>query len=192
MDVQDRTIRIAGVGAQPNVLQQAKLDGHGLELVQISEDRVPRFTDEIHFNKQNATMFCFDPKDPLRATNQAGELIQKFMWNPVTGEWRFVPPQQNHATVVTPKEFDDYVRGITLHERSTVAFRPFWPTWIRLNRHGLLDPYAEFDANAKMISWDAQAALQEVLERTKDGAAWTYQIDTNNNALHEMTGSHRW
>ena len=144
----------------------------------------PRFTTSLHLNSANADRFEVDPDDILN-TKSFGTPIEKFSWNPVTGEILFVFPPMQHATVQGRSPFDDYVRAIILRDRKKVLFRPFWPTWMRQT------PYDTFDEEAAMVSMDAQWHAKEMVE-SHGGAGWDIELNTSNKMLTEMTGRRNW
>lgn len=144
-----------------------------------------RFTNTVRINASNAAGFSVNPKNILETRSSSGDLIEKFSWNPVTGELLFVHPPQQHATVQGKDPFDDYVRAIVLHDHRRVLFRPFWPTWLRTS------PYAEFDDEAAAVNFDAQWHAKEMVE-AHGGANWDVEMNTNNRALAELTGRRNW
>jgi len=144
----------------------------------------PRFTLRAVPNPSNIRMFEYDPEDIL-ATRSGKDPVEKFSWNPVTGEILFVHPPQQHATAKGDADFDDYVRAIVLHRQRKVLFRPFWPTWMRRT------PYDRFDEEAAAVSFDAQWHAKEMVE-SHGGAGWDIEMNTNNRALAEMTGRRTW
>lgn len=152
--------------------------------------RRPMFEHDIKVNQSKARFWEYDEKDLLNAMYNPsgfeghGKLIEKFSWNPVTGELLLVPPPNQHAMVKGNAPFDDYVRGIILHGQKTVTFRPFWPTWQQQNSR-------EFNQDAWEVSFDAQEAAEEVLKR-HGGSGWTFQYNITNKALQDMTGRYRW
>lgn len=144
-----------------------------------------RFTLAVRINTSNVSGFNVNPKNILEAKSSTGDLVEKFSWNPVTGEILFVHPPQQHATAQGSDPFDDYVRAIVLHDRRRVLFRPFWPTWLRTT------PYAEFDEEAAAVNFDAQWHAKEMVE-AHGGAGWDIEMNTNNRALAELTGRRNW
>jgi len=144
----------------------------------------PRFTTHLELNPSNASRFEVDPKNIL-ATRSYRDPIEKFSWNPVTGEILFVTPPMLHATERGRAPFDDYVRAIVLHDRRKVLFRPFWPSWLRKT------PYDTFDEEAAAVSMDAQWHAKEMVE-AHGGAGWDIELNTNNRMLAEMTGRRHW
>ena len=144
----------------------------------------PRFTTHVRANPSNIGGFDYDREDIL-ATRSWGNPIEKFSWNPVTGEILFVHPPQQHVSAHGWAEFDDYVRAIVLHDQRKVLFRPFWPTWMRRT------PYDRFDEEAAAVSFDAQWHAKEMVE-AHGGAGWDIELNTNNAALTEMTGRRNW
>jgi hypothetical protein len=145
----------------------------------------PRFTTSARPNQSNAAGFDVDMADILATRSRNGDLIEKFSWNPVTGEILFVHRPQAHATSKGDAPFDDYVRAIVLHDRRKVLFRPFWPTWLRRT------PYDTFDEEAAAVSFDAQWHAKEMVE-AHGGRGWDIEMNTNNRALTEMTGRRNW
>ena len=169
----------AGMGADP--VMQMDL-AHATKVARGSSYR---FTTAVRINASNAAGFSVNPKDILETRSSSGDLIEKFSWNPVTGELLFVHPPQQHATVQGKDPFDDYVRAIVLHDHRRVLFRPFWPTWVRTS------PYAEFDDDAAAVNFDAQWHAKEMVE-AHGGAGWDIEMNTNNRALAELTGRRNW
>lgn len=160
-------------------------DGARSDLSRVAWDRsAPRFTTHVDLNAANASRFEVDPKNIL-ATTAYGKPIEKFSWNPVTGEILFVYPPMQHATAQGRAPFDDYVRAIILHDRRKVLFRPFWPTWMQKSA------YDTFDADAAGVSMDAQWHAKEMVE-AHGGAGWDIEINTSNKMLAEMTGRYNW
>ena len=147
--------------------------------------RARRFTNQVKLNPSNADRFNVDLDDILATTNLAGKPIEKFSWNPVTGEILFIHAPMQHATAKGASPFDDYVRGIILHKQNKVLFRPFWPTWMRKT------PYDRFDEEAAAVSFDAQWEAKEMIER-HGGRGWNIEMNTNNRQLEEMTGRRYW
>jgi hypothetical protein len=147
--------------------------------------RAQRFTNRVKLNPSNADRFNVDLDDILATTNLAGKPIEKFSWNPVTGELLLIHPLSNHASQKGASPFDDYVRGIILHKQNKVLFRPFWPTWVKKT------PYDRFDEEAAAISFDAQWQAKEMIER-HGGRGWNIEMNTNNRQLQEMTGRRNW
>jgi len=145
----------------------------------------PRFTTAVRLNQSNAAGFDVDMTDILATRSRNGDLIEKFSWNPATGEILFVHRPQAHATSKGDAPFDDYVRAIVLHDRQKVLFRPFWPTWMRRT------PYDTFDEEAAAVSFDAQWHAKEMVE-AHGGRGWDIEMNTNNRALSEMTGRRNW
>ena len=144
-----------------------------------------RLTNQVKLNSSNAARFNVDLDDLLATTSVGGKPIEKFSWNPVTGEILFIHAPQMHATAKGSSPFDDYVRGIILHDRKKVLFRPFWPTWMRKT------PYDTFDDEAAAVSFDAQWEAKEMLER-HGARGWNIEMNTNNRQLEEMTGRRNW
>jgi len=123
--------------------------------------------------------------DILEARTLSGDKIQKFSWNPRTGEFLLIHPGQLHASVKGKAPFDDYVRGIILRPQHTVAFRPFYPTWVQAH------PEYWDDDDLRTISYDAQQAAARALQ-VNGSKGWTFRYDISNADLLEMTGNHRW
>jgi hypothetical protein len=126
--------------------------------------------------------------DILKATTPVGGRptpLEKFSWNPKTGEFYFVEPGRNHSSVRTKAPFDDYVRGVILASQGLVTLRPILPTWL---------PGYPTDVNpglAKVVSVECQEACEKAL--TAHGArGWKWQINITNTLLQELTGYHRW
>lgn len=146
-------------------------------------------TTRLVVNKATANFWDYDEADILNAKLEFGDgrHMEKFCWDPVTGEWLFVQPGQNHATAVPrgKAKFDDYIRGIVLRSSRTVTFRPFWPTWRQSG------PYDSFDEEDGVVSFEAQYECEQMLRKhSKD--SWTFQYNISNKALTEMTGIARW
>jgi hypothetical protein len=145
------------------------------------------FSRTLKVNENSARYWTYDDNDILAATDHTDRRIQKFSWNPLTGEFLLIPVGQQHASVDGAAPFDDYVRGIILPERKTVTFRPFWPSWSRAS------VYADFDEENAELSFEAQEACERTL-KAHGGQGWTYQYNITNNKLEEMTGVYakRW
>jgi len=154
------------------------------------------FVNDIHVNEATARWWNYDPKDILAATYgvilvdpSEGKPMQKFSWEPITGEWLFVPPGQNHAMSKGRAPFDDYVRAIVHPAKKLVSFRPFWPTWMQkgMGRDGAMDE------DAIEVSFDAQEACEAALRR-HGGAGWEFEYNATNMSLERLTGvpSSRW
>lgn len=143
-----------------------------------------RFTKQLKLDPSKIRNWNVDENDILSATTIGGKPLEKFSWNPKTGEFLLVWPGQNHASASGSAPFDDYVRGIILPGRK-VTFRPFWPTWLRRG------PYDTFDEEASMVSWDAQYAAREMIEAHSKGGQ-SYRVNVTNKQLEEMTGRTRW
>ena len=146
--------------------------------------RAQRFTNQVKLNAANAARFNVDLDDILATTSVGGNPIEKFSWNPVTGEILFIHAPQQHATAKGSSPFDDYVRAIILRKQKKVLFRPFWPTWMRKST------YDTFDEEAGMVSFDAQWEAKEMVER-HGGRGWNIEMNTNNRQLQEISGR-RW
>lgn len=152
--------------------------------------RAPRFTHEMRLGQPNLKYWTVDENDILNAVYapsgepEQGKVLEKFSWNPVTGEFLLVTPGQQHASLDGKAPFDDYVRGIILHSRKEVTFRPFWPTWQQNDR------YSSFDEDASEVSFDAQFACQEMLEH-HGARGWSFQMNITNVKLEELTGTYR-
>jgi len=144
----------------------------------------PHFTNQVRLNQSRSRNFIFDPENILDTKDSSG-YIEKFSWNPVTGELLLIHPPQQHASIQGDAPFDDYVRAIILRNQKKVLFRPFWPTWMRKSL------YDSFDQEAAAVSFDAQWQAKEMVE-AHGGQNWEIEMNTNNKALAEMTGRRNW
>lgn len=128
--------------------------------------------------------------DILEAKYQGESLPEKFSWNPVTGEFLFV--RGHHSDVKGKAPFDDYVRGIILHDRKLVAFRPFYPSWMQ-SRSEVQQFHEESpdEGGLREVSFDAQYACERAL-KGNGSKSWTFQYNITNRSLEEMTGRHQW
>jgi len=149
------------------------------------EARSVHLTTRMVLNDSNARNWNVDENDILSSTTLDGKHMEKFSWNPKTGEFLFIWPSQNHATAKGNAPFDDYVRGIVLWKQKTVTFRPFWPTWMRRTA------YDEFDEDAAIVSFDAQYNAQDMLKK-HSAPGWNFRVNITNRQLEEVTGRGRW
>ena len=135
----------------------------------------------------NPNFWIFDKSDILDAKEEFGNQshLEKFSWNPVTGEFLLISPGQQHTTVRGKAPFDDYIRGIILRSRKTVAFRTWWPSWVRSS------PYDDMDAAAFDLNYDGMEACEAMLKK-HGGTGWTYQYNIDNRQLQQLTGIRRW
>ncbi len=117
--------------------------------------------------------------------------LQKFSWNPITGEFLLVR-YGFHSDVKGKAPFDDYVRGIVFHDKKRVTFRPFYPTWMQ-NRSEVQQFHEESpdEGGLEEVSFDAQYACEQAL-KANGSKGWTFQYNITNRDLEEMTGKHRW
>lgn len=126
----------------------------------------------------------------LDAVHGDGKRLVKFSWEPRTGETLLIPPGQQHASVEGEHPFDDYLRGIVLHEQRIIALRPYWPASARAS------VYAGFGPDDAERSYDAQAACERALLQAHPAnpSEWTYRYNITNPALEELTGipAGRW
>jgi len=156
------------------------------ELEKDARYRHPEFVETIVINPDNAEHWRI-ADDILESETLNGAQVEKFSWDPLTGEFLFVYPGQHHSSLKTSKPFDDYVRGIVLPAQKTVAFRPFWPSWIQNDPGALRDPeIANFET-----SYDAQDAAQKALVGN-GSSGWDFKFDMTNAGLTNMTGNPRW
>jgi hypothetical protein len=143
------------------------------------------YSHEVH--PLNPTHWTWE-HDILRATTPVGGRptpLEKFSWNPKTGEFVFINPGQNHSSARTKDPFDDYVRGVILADRGLITLRPVMPTWL---------PGYPTEINprlAKVVSVECQEACQKALE-LHGSKGWRWQINITNVLLEELTGYHRW
>lgn len=143
-------------------------------------------TDQVQTHPPNAERFTFDLNSLLSTTDLSGRPIEKFSWNPVSGEILFIHAPMQHKTESGSAPFEDHVRAIILHSHRRVLFRPFWPLWMQAE-----GPYSVFDAAAGMISFRAQCQAMSMLRR-RGGTGWDYELNTNNPRLEELTGRRGW
>lgn len=142
----------------------------------------PSFSSYVY--PQNGKYWVWE-KDILKATEMYGTgKLQKFSWDPRSGDFYFVPVGQQHATVQMKAPFDDHVRGIILHNQGLVTLRPLWPSWAQ-------EPGRYSDDEVAGISFDAQHACKRALE-LHGSEGWKWQMNISNRDLEEMTGTHRW
>ena len=121
-------------------------------------------------------------EDILAATTLTGRPLERFSWNPVTGEFLFIYPGQQHASARGQFPFDDYVRGLVFPDRHLVTLRPVVPTWTdKLSMEEIRD-----------FSFDAQSRTRDVLKSHGGAKGWTFQFNINNKDLEAMTGRSRW
>lgn len=146
----------------------------------------PGFSRKI--DPSNAEHWRWD-EDILLAKMVNGMPLQKFSWNPVTGEFLFVSGG-NHASARGKAPFDDYVRGIILPQQKKVTFRPFYPTWMQ-DRSTVQQFHEDGEGGVEEVSYDAQQAAEKAL-KASGSRGWTFQYNINNRLLEEMTGNHRW
>ena len=158
--------------------QEAEMEFQHLASHNLIGRRHPPFTSRIH--PMNGTFWVWDD-DILRATEKHGmrSKLVKFSWDPRTGDFYFVPVGQQHSSVKMNAPFDDYVRGIILHDRNLVSFRPIWPSW------------AHDDDDMELLNFDAQHSCKSALEEN-GSTGWNWQFNVTNQILEEMTGNHRW
>lgn len=149
------------------------------------EARSVRLTQRLVLSPANARNWNVVEDDILKSTTLDGKHPEKFSWNPVTGEFLFVWPGQMHVSVNGKAPFDDYVRGVVLHQQKLVTFRPFWPTWVQKSSYG------EFDQEAAIVSFDAQYDAQQMIKRNSS-TPWNFRVNITNKQLEEVTGRHRW
>lgn len=147
---------------------------------------VPVLTDRVGTLPTNAARFTVDLSSLLSTRDHGGRLIEKFSWNPVSGEILFIHPPMQHKTEVGSAPFDDHVRAIILHDEQRVLFRPFWPLWVQTE-----GAYSVFDVAAGMVSVVAQCQTIGMLQR-HGGRAWRYELNTNNLRLEALTGRRGW
>ena len=108
----------------------------------------------------------------LEAKTLGGLHLEKFSWNPITGEFLFIWPSQHHSSSKGSAPFEDYVRGIILRKRREIAFRTF--------------------QGGSENSIRAQVAAENALKI--DGAAsdWSFRYNVTNQILEELTGERGW
>ncbi len=137
-------------------------------------------------NVTNPQFWDYDEKDILNATKM-DRAMEKFSWNPVTGEWLFVTPGQQHASARGKAKFDDYIRGIVLTRLKKVALRTWWPSWAA----GSSNPYIDMDTAAYDLNYDGMEACETML-KAHGGQGWTFQFNIDNRQLQQLTGERRW
>ena len=137
----------------------------------------------VHLNPANAAAFDIPAADLLDARSQDGRRIEKFSYNPQTGEVLLIHAPQRHATARGDAPPDDYVRGIVLHAARLVLLRPFLPTWAaRLGAGRSFDPLRSFDAHLR-----TRAAI-----RARASHDWGYFFNATNAILTAHTGRRDW
>jgi hypothetical protein len=136
---------------------------------------VLRISDDIKKN------WIINPNNILDSrTRQGREFVDRFSWNPDTGE--FVPGMSGemHALAIGNRgesSFDDYVRGAVLRAKKLITFRPYAPP----GKTARLD-----DAEINVLSFEAQYACQDIL-RNNGADKWNFQYNVSNKQLQEMT-----
>ena len=134
-------------------------------------------------NPTNAAAFSVPASAILDARSQDGRRIEKFSYNPQTGEALFIHAPQRHATARGEAPPDDYVRAIVLHADRLVLLRPFSPTWAaHLGPARAFDPLRSFDAHARTRS--------AILACTPPG--WEFFFNVSNSILTARTGRRDW
>lgn len=108
----------------------------------------------------------------LEAKTLGGSHLEKFSWNPITGEFLFIWPSQHHASSKGSAPFEDYVRGIILRNRKEIAFRSFQG-----------DPER---------SLQAQTAAEQALKINGAASDWSFRYNVTNQILEELTGERGW
>lgn len=146
----------------------------------------PELTEEVRTHPPNAERFTFDLNNLLSTTDRSGRPIEKFSWNPLSGETLFIHPPMQHKTESGSAPLADYVRVIVLHTQRRVLFRPFWPLWVQTE-----GAYSVFDVAAGMVSFRAQCQAMDILRR-RGGRAWDYELNTTNPRLEALTGRRGW
>jgi hypothetical protein len=147
---------------------------------------VPVLTEQVRTHSPNAARFIVDLSSLLSTRDRGDRLIEKFSWNPVSGEILFIHPPMQHKTEAGSAPFDDHVRAIILHDHQLVLFRPFWPLWVQTE-----GAYSVFDVAAGMVSVVAQCQAIGMLRR-HGGQTWRYELNTNNLRLEALTGRRGW
>lgn len=156
------------------------------EFTRTARNNHPTFTSALKVNERSAQWWTYTEEDILGATNNNGKRMERFSWNPITGEFLFVPVGQQHAMARGDAPFDNYVRGLVFPNKKLVTMRFFWPTWIQKGAYSQPD-----DPDAVDVSYDAQDACEYMLKR--HGAnGWSFRGNITNQDLEEMTGEHRW
>ena len=137
----------------------------------------------VHLNPANAAAFDIPAGDLLDARSHDGRRIEKFSYNPKTGEVLLIHAPQRHATARGDAPPDDYVRGIVLHAARLVLLRPFLPTWAaHLGASRSFDPLRSFDAHLR-----TRAAI-----RARAGNPWGFFLNATNAILTAHTGRRDW
>lgn len=126
-------------------------------------------------------------------TTFGNKKLEKFSWNPVTGEFLMIYPGKYHASEIGKAPFGDYVRGIVLHDKNEVVFRAFRPTWLGEQEASIAQQFHGDGGEHKAImnSLLAQDAAEDALK--KDGAkGWKFRQNVTNKMLAEETGYTAW
>lgn len=142
-----------------------------------------RFTNKAKVPEAVLRGWKINEESILASITLTGGKLGKFAWHPLTGE--FIPDDLHgeHATAIHnfgSFPFDEYVRGIVLHDRGLVTTRPWMP-----------DPSTRGE-DAAMLAFEGQHAAKEMLERHGLPSDWDFQYNTSNVLLQEMTQIHRW
>jgi len=160
--------------------------------------RSPSFSSEISVPEKNAQQWEINSHNILESTVQFtdGETVQKFSWHPTSGEFLLGRPGEQHAVTIRAyggHPFDEYVRGIVLHDQKTIATRPWAPDF----GFGMTTGDPEEDRAQQYMADQASAESQEACRRalTSVGGVdttWKWRFDVNNQDLQDMTGIFRW
>ena len=179
----DGTKRVAHKGDDPLLLLMAQ-ELEAITGFDRTAKRHPYFHKDLKVDTSNARNWNI-ADDILQSTSLNGGTLTKFCWNPITAEFLFVWPGQDHASAIQGADFDDYVRGIVLPSQNLVTFRPFYPTWVQ-KRADWYDQEDLYD-----INYDAQEAAEEAL-KSHGAKGWTFRQNISNAQLSEMTGQYQW
>lgn len=177
----DRAISV--LGSVGNLPAEAEAEFARIAGTVIIARSHPSFTRAVR--PVNGAYWVWD-KDILDAEEkyQPGSKLEKFSWNPLTGDFYFITPGQNHASVKMRAPFDDHVRGVILRKQGLVTLRAVWPTWAQV-------PGRYTDDEIQEINFDAQYACQKALE-ANGSTGWKWRMNITNQSLEELTGRWRW
>ena len=119
---------------------------------------------------------------------RGGNYLEKFSFDPLTGEFLLSSPGQDHASEIYNKgnsPYDNYVRGIILHSSKQIVFRPVFPEYIREQyESGRMN-----EEDVRVKSFDLQYSTMEVLQGS--GATnWEFQYNIDNKMMAEQTGDY--
>ena len=128
--------------------------------------------------------------DLLAAKNLTGDALEKFLWNPVTGEFILAWPGLGHESAARwmTSPFDDYMRGTIVRGSKIAGFHPWYPNWFRESAQAQRDDMALVEARG-----DAEDAMKTALA-AHGSSGWTLRFDASNADIGEWSGQglRRW